>query len=48
MRALLIIILALMVASVLSLVVIKPYVTGINSKDSTVAQKTIQQPEPKP
>ncbi|MDL2401945.1 hypothetical protein [Rhizobium mayense] len=48
MRALLIIILALMVGSILSLVVIKPYVTGGNNQNSTIAQKTIEQPEPKP
>jgi hypothetical protein len=47
MRTLLIIILGLMVASVLSIIVIKPFATG-NTQDSTVAQKTIEQPEPKP
>ncbi|MFS8110599.1 hypothetical protein QD460_02605 [Rhizobium jaguaris] len=47
MRALLIIILALMVASILSLIGIKPFVTK-NDQNSTVAQKTIEQPEPKP
>ncbi|MBB3456015.1 hypothetical protein FHT86_004323 [Rhizobium sp. BK313] len=47
MRTLLIIILALMVASVLSIIVIKPFATG-NNQDSTVAQTTIEQPEPKP
>jgi hypothetical protein len=47
MRALLIIILGLMMASILSIIVIKPFVTG-NNQDSTVAQKAIEQPEPKP
>ena len=47
MRTLLFIILGLMVTSILSIVVIKPFVTGAGH-DSTVAQKTITQPEPKP
>ncbi|WFU11352.1 hypothetical protein QA646_23415 (plasmid) [Rhizobium sp. CB3090] len=47
MRALLIIVIGLMVASILSILVIKPFVTGKN-QDSQVAQKTIEQPEPKP
>ena len=47
MRTLLIVILGLMVASVLSIVVIKPFVTGAN-QDSAIDQKTIEQPAPKP
>jgi flagellar basal body-associated protein FliL len=47
MRALLIIIIGLMVASILGILVIKLFVTGKN-QDSQVAQKTIEQPEPKP
>jgi hypothetical protein len=47
MRALLFVILGLMVASILSIIVIKPFVTGTN-QDSTVGQQTIEQPAPKP
>ncbi|CAN7571422.1 hypothetical protein LJR251_004055 [Rhizobium rhizogenes] len=47
MRALLLVILGLMVASILSIIVIKPFVTGTN-QNSTIDQKTIEQPAPKP
>ncbi|MEZ2223407.1 hypothetical protein [Rhizobium sp. RCC_161_2] len=47
MRALLLVILGVMVASILSIIVIKPFVTGTH-EDSTVDQKTIEQPVPKP
>ncbi len=47
MRTLLLVILGLMVASILSIAVIKPFVTG-TQQDSTIGQKTIEQPAPKP
>jgi len=47
MRGLLLVILGLMVASILSIIVIKPFVTGAN-QDSSIDQKTIEQPAPKP
>jgi hypothetical protein len=45
MKTLMLIIIALMVASILSILVIKPFEQG-GSQDDT-PQKTIQQPEPK-
>lgn len=46
MRALMLVIIGAMVASILSIIVIKPFVTG-NSQQSSEPPKAIQQPEPK-
>jgi len=45
MKTLMLIIIALMVASILSILVIKPFEQGGSNDDTP--QKTIQQPEPK-
>lgn len=47
MRTLLLVILGLMIASVLAILVIKPFTSG-NGQDTAVHQGPIEQPEPKP
>ncbi|MBB3285295.1 MULTISPECIES: hypothetical protein [Rhizobium] len=47
MRMLLLVVFGLMIASVLAILVIKPFTAG-DSRDTTVTNGPIEQPEPKP